>query len=1121
MIAPTNGRQWPSVDAVIEAYESAQTRGGPVDLAQFVPEADHPERLAILCELVRVDLEYSWQNGRPNRLDHYHARFPDLFRDNKWVQAVAFEEFRQRRQAGEDPSALEYRRRYGAHTLDWPSSFLDSLEGHLADDDLDHSDDPPRDERPDGCAEAAVSGGRECRSGQTNDYAERPAPFVSRNVPDAQAQVRQDLERLDPDAANSAESGLASFPRAGSSFLGFRLQSELGRGAFARVYLARQGDLADRRVALKISTDTVVETHALAQLQHTNIVPIYSVHRSGPLHAVCMPYLGSTTLAQVLHELKQQPTLPDSGAGLLSTHQRKYATMSAQASMPDRGEREEQASEEGLNEHPPVAACLPAQIRASAQIERLRGLGYVEAVLWLIVRVADGLAHAHERGILHQDLKPANILLGDDGEPLLLDFNLATDTKIRGTASSALIGGTLPYMSPEHLHAFWAGDRALDARCDLYSVGVILFELLTGKQPFETPTGAVREMLLRMIADRRGPVPTLRPWNAQISPAVESIVRHCLEPDPSHRYRSARELQEDLERQLDDLPLKHVREPSVRERIGKWIRRNRRLASVTTVVGVATCLLAFVTAGFLVRQRHLGRLEASDSLHRLSHELQQVNLMLGSRVASRQEINEGIDLCRQVLGRYHVLDDPSWRDRPIVRHLQEDERDRLRQEVGQLLLLYTRAITWQVETTTDLERRSERHRFASKLNALAESCYGETAPTRALWRQRAELARLSGNGDESQQLRVRAEAIPLRTPMDRFWDVLDRLDRTEPEDLETEVGKRRTLMAEVQQISRVDPQNFVNWLLLGNCYVRLKQLHEAKNCYTTGIALEPELSWSYVNRGLVHLDLNEFSDALLDFDRVIALRPDMIEAYINRALARMGLANFTGAVADLSRALDNPDAPVRAFFLRARAREQLGDREGAANDRALGLARQPSDELSWVVRGLAHLPANPRGALSDFDAALALNPRSRSALQNKAHVLSEQLGRPEEAIRALDTALQYYPDSGEALGGRGVLLARLGRRDAALADARAALAVDNEVLTIYQVAGIYALTSKEEADDRREALRLLAIALRRDPAWLKVIPVDHDLDPIRDHPEFRALLRAVAVVSGAGVAGKG
>src|SRR5262249_60071092 len=107
-----------------------------------------------------------------------------------------------------------------------------------------------------------------------------------------------------------------------------RLESELGRGAFGRVYLARQGDLADRLVALKIATDMIGETHALAQLQHTNIVPVYSVHRSGLFHAVCMPYLGSSTLADVLHELKQHPTLPDSGAGLLSTR-RKVPTTQA------------------------------------------------------------------------------------------------------------------------------------------------------------------------------------------------------------------------------------------------------------------------------------------------------------------------------------------------------------------------------------------------------------------------------------------------------------------------------------------------------------------------------------------------------------------------------------------------------------------------------------------------------------------------------------------------------------------------------------------------------------------------------------------------------------------------
>src|SRR5204862_227730 len=126
----------------------------------------------------------------------------------------------------------------------------------------------------------------------------------------------------------------------------------------------------------------------------------------------------------------------------------------------------------------------------------------------------------------------------------------------------------------------------------------------------------------------------------------------------------------------------------------------------------------------------------------------------------------------------------------------------------------------------------------------------------------------------------------------------------------------------------------------------------------------------------------------------------------------------------------------------------------------------------WVVRGLARLRDDPRGALSDFDAALALNPRSKSALQDKAHVLAEQLGRTEEAIRVLDTALLHHPDSVEARAGRGVYHARLGHRDAALADARAALTLSDQAGAIYQVAGIYALTSQQEPGDRREALRL-------------------------------------------------
>jgi tetratricopeptide (TPR) repeat protein len=197
----------------------------------------------------------------------------------------------------------------------------------------------------------------------------------------------------------------------------------------------------------------------------------------------------------------------------------------------------------------------------------------------------------------------------------------------------------------------------------------------------------------------------------------------------------------------------------------------------------------------------------------------------------------------------------------------------------------------------------------------------------------------------------------------------------------------------------------------------------------------------------------------------------------------------------------------------------MGDRKGAARDRAEGLRRRPNDELSWVARGVVRHKDDPNGALSDFDAALAINRRSKSALENKALVLAEYLGRPEDAIRVYDTTLLHHPDDVKAVGPRGVYHARLGRREAALADARAALALgdqaftaEDQAFTIYQVAGIYALTSRQHPDDLREALRLLAIALRKDPSWLRVLPDDHDFDPIRDRPEFRDLIRAMAVV---------
>ncbi len=124
----------------------------------------------------------------------------------------------------------------------------------------------------------------------------------------------------------------------------------------------------------------------------------------------------------------------------------------------------------------------------------------------------------------------------------------------------------MPYMAPEHLRAFQEGSRDVDARSDVYGLGIILYELLTARHPFPSYADGVTAALPRMIEDRLKPPPGLRSWNPAVSPAVEAIVRHCLEPAPERRYQTARELLEDLERQSQNLTLKHVAEPSFRER---------------------------------------------------------------------------------------------------------------------------------------------------------------------------------------------------------------------------------------------------------------------------------------------------------------------------------------------------------------------------------------------------------------------------------------------------------------------------------------------------------------------------------------------------------------------------
>jgi serine/threonine protein kinase/Tfp pilus assembly protein PilF len=1131
MDRPVPARRAEVVDAYVQAFEAARARDGRADPAGFLPPPDHPLYPDLVRELVRIDIEFGWSEGHPRPVDEYRGRFPAVFGDPDALREIAFEEYRQRLERGESVDPAEYPRRYGVDPGEWPAPAASGPPGTTR--------VPPPvalggDGRcPGGAEEAgtAVVDGDPALLSALESYqrfltgpragpkSSAPTALVG-GVEDDALHLLREVHRADSGSPRRPAEGTTAFPATGDRFLGFHLVEELGRGAFGRVFLARQTDLANRPVALKVALELHEETQTLGQLQHTNIVPVYSVHRHGGLQAICMPYFGATTLGDVLQGLRAGGPFPESGKQLVSTlNDRKNRTRSESSSKPaSDGGGTAPAAEPPAGRPEPTPRPGPA-----GSLARLEALSYVEAVLWLVARLADGLEHAHDRGIVHRDLKPANILLTDDGEPMILDFNLSADSKVRTDPRVARIGGTLPYMSPEQLLSFLRRAGTVDGRSDVYSLGVIAFELLTGQFPFPQRTGAVRRCVAEMRVDRCRPAPRLRPVNPAVSPAVESIVRRCLDPDAARRYQSARELREDLERQLAHQPLRHAPEPSLRERARKWARRHPRLTSSTTVAAAAAVVLLGVSAGAgVVWRQHEARLEAAeqeqarfaalDSWGRL-RQARQVQLALSS-YPDRPTVRHVMDFSREALREYAVLEDPAWEDRAPVSRLPAGEREPLRRTVADILTTWADAEREWAESDPDAEARREHLALAWALNERAEAVLGQEAGSRAVWQQRARLAELLGRGNAAE-LAGRAADTPPRTANDHFQLARELLRKKEV----------RKAVPHLAEATRLDTRHYWAWYFLGNCHYELLQFPEAVASYSACVGLAPDPGvayFPYFHRGVVYSLQGRSAEAEGDFDRAAAAldslpetlrRKERAKPQVEKARLKSRQKDYAAAEDVLTKALQSGATDPRLCYELGKVRWLRGDREGARRGLEEGLRHQPDDETDWNDRGLARVSADPAAALADFDEALKLNPVFHAALQNKANVLSERLGKEPEALEVLDRLVSLYPGFVPARIGRAVILARQGRRAEAHADLRESLARDRSPQTLYQAANVYALTSRQVPEDADRVVPLLAAAL-----WggfgSDVVDRDTDMDPVRNRPDFKRVVRIVRELRG-------
>jgi serine/threonine protein kinase/Flp pilus assembly protein TadD len=709
------------------------------------------------------------------------------------------------------------------------------------------------------------------------------------------------------------EANLAAppFPAPGESVGDFALLAELGRGPHSRVFLATQSSLGGRPVVVKVTPRDGREHLSLARLQHSHIVPRYAAQDepTRDLRLLCMPYFGGTTLARLLEELAGKPISRRTGQDLLDGIDRgRGATLLAV---------------------PPRGAARDFLARAS----------YVQAVCWVGACLAEALHYAHERGLVHLDVKPSNVLLAADAQPMLLDFHLARPPLSPGGPPPESLGGSRAYMSPEQQQAMAAvrkGEKvtaAVDGPSDQYSLGLLLYEALGGPVPLPP----------------EGP-PRLERCNGQASVGLADILHRTLRPRPADRYADAAALAADLRRHLSDLPLCGVSNRSWRERWRKWRRRRpHALRLVNMLLAVVLAATAVVThlALSLSRQRDEARahLEHGRQMRQggqyggaieilrhgksvaegvpFSTELR-LELDAELRQALLQESRSLLEEGRRLSEAGRPAEAAAALQRGLDRLRDLPERADLERILrGQLRLNERGAAARDLHELVDRLR----FRYGDGSPASRKLWQGEEAHSQALWDRRVWLTRpdepdlppslrqqvredlldltvvasdlgtrwRGGRPAEQRALRVLAEAEELLGPS----RVLCRQRQRHAERLGlTEVAREAA-----RRGAELVPHTAWEHYALGRSLLQEGQLREAAAALREAVRLKPSGLWPNFYTGVCAYWRGRSKEAVAAFTACVALAPRSARCYANRGLAFAQLERPERALKDLDEAL--------------------------------------------------------------------------------------------------------------------------------------------------------------------------------------------------------------------------
>ncbi|MFN3190182.1 MAG: serine/threonine-protein kinase [Aureliella sp.] len=360
----------------------------------------------------------------------------------------------------------------------------------------------------------------------------------------------------------------------------FMVLKQLGQGAFARVYLARQISM-HRLVALKATSRGSDEPKALSQLDHGNIVRVYDQREISDPQVILlyMQYLPGGTLADCVKHVRSLPHEKWNGARILE---------SIDASLVD------------------ASQIVPEQ---SSVRKKISTMEWPEVVAWIGIQLSEGLHYADSKGVLHRDVKPANILLSSEAIPKLADFNVSCSGLSGRAGAAAYFGGSLAYMSPEQLQVADPTEAKqadeLDGRSDLYALGIVLWELWKGTRPWRIDdiasswTEAVR--MQREIRER--PLVMEQAESSATERVLEKVLRGMLAVDPEQRPKSGLETASRL--RLAFYPeLANRFEPSRKSLSGRLLRISVVLVSAVLIFG-PNCTAAIYNYAYNLHQMEL------------------------------------------------------------------------------------------------------------------------------------------------------------------------------------------------------------------------------------------------------------------------------------------------------------------------------------------------------------------------------------------------------------------------------------------------------------------------------------------------------------------------------------